>query len=64
MNLLEREFCQNSSWLRAQAAAQVTRTIASEANGPQIPVDYFGLSYIGTNGNMNLPYFDFNHVLG
>ena len=45
MNLLESELSQNSSWLRAQAAAQVTLTIPSEANGPHMPVNYVGLSY-------------------
>jgi len=37
--------CQNSSWLPAQADAQVTLTIPSEANGPHMPVGYVGLSY-------------------
>jgi hypothetical protein len=31
--------------LRAQGAAQLTLTIPSEANGPQMPEDYVGLSY-------------------
>jgi len=44
-NLVESELCLNSSWLRAQAAAQVTLTIPSEANGPHMPVGYVGLSY-------------------
>src|SRR5579863_1752171 len=34
MNLLESELRLNSFWLRAQAAAQLTLTIPSKANGP------------------------------